>query len=330
MMVRIEKRVLVFAVSLLFFTTLGGGIGVLEAQASGLEQAQALLETEQVDQALQLLDRLLQKNKNHAEAYLLRSTGRIMNGDVRGGLADLKKALRVDPNLRQGWLNLAGLEIAQGRFQEAQEALEKAQEIDPGASDNALNLGAVVLMQGRRSEAAGYFDRYLQQEKGTAEAHYLVAGNYALAGLPENAVEHLRQAVEKNERMRLRARNDERFLALDHPAYQQLLNTDAYVLPPNAHTVAAAFRVPYDQKTNRLVYAVLEALRRQKIRYDPNVEATAGWALIWGEQLRIKVSNQSNGTGVVRLSAPAEQFSKDAWHRQSQALFKVIHEQLGS
>lgn len=307
-----------------------GSLGALApavGQVDRLAEAQGYLDGGQVEEALAVLDRLLKTDKKNAEALLLRSTGRIMNGDVQGGVVDLKKAIKMDPTLRQGWLNLAGLEIAQGRFEEAHRALLEAQKIDPTAHDNALNLGAVLLMQGKAKEAGPYFRRYLEQVRGSAEALYLVASNYALAGLPEPAVEHLRRAIQLDEHMRLRARGDERFLALRDPGYQELLATDSFTPTPDARKAAAAFEVPYNSENNRLVYAVLETLRKQKIPYNPNIEATTNWALVWAD-VRIKVSNQADGTGLVSISAPAEEFTPEEWQRRSQGFFRGIHTSL--
>ena len=82
------------------------------------------------------------------------------------------------------------------------------------------------------------------------------------------------------------------------------------------------------QSGNKLLYAVLDALRQLREPYDVAIEANPRWALIWGE-MRIKVTNQASGTGVVSLSAPAESFTAEEWHRRSQALFRKIHEILG-
>ncbi len=315
-----------------FFTTLVlvvffGGSGPLEASTPQLVRAQALLDEGRPEDALAVLDQILAGRRNDPQALLLRSTGRIMLADVQGGVADLKKALRLDPDLRQGWLNLAGLEIAQERYGEAKKALLEAQRIDPEASDNHLNLGAVDLLQGQLEKAAAAFEQYLAKERQSAEALYLVASNYALAGAQDLAIDTLEKAIRANERMRLRARDDERFLQLRTPAYSALLRTDSYRPPAGSHSAAAAFRAPYDPADNRLVYAVLNALRRLEIPYEAQIETTADWALVWAE-FRIKISNQSNGTGVVSVSAPAERFSGAEWQRKTQELFRTVHELL--
>ncbi len=294
-----------------------------------LAMAQRFLDQGQATQALEVLGNVLKKDKKNAQALFLRSTARIMEGDLGNGFKDLQQALKIDPGLRQGWLNLAGLEIAEGRFNAAYEALLEARKLDPSAPDNDLNLGAVLVMQGELDLAADHFERYLKTRATSAEAHFLVATNYALAGTEKPALEHLRSAIEIDERYRLRAREDERFLGLSSLDYKVLLNTDLYAVPKGAHQVAAAFKVSYRQSDNKLLYAVLDALKQLGEVYDPKIEANARWALIWAE-MRIKVTNQSDGTGVVRLSAPADHFTDDDWHRRSQELFATILQILGN
>lgn len=296
--------------------------------AAQLSQAQELVDSGRSSSALVLLDEMLAKGPKDGRVLLLRSTARIMEGDISGGVTDLHQAVKVDPRLRQAWLNLAGLEIAQRRFEEAYTALLEAQKLDPSAEDNDLNLGAVLVLRGRVGEGKQHFDRYLDQRRGDAEAHYLVAANYALAGVQSEAVAQLREAIQLNERFRLRARTDERFVGLDAEAYRQLLTTDLYQPPSNAHQASTAYKQGFDASDNKLLYAVLGALKKRKIPYDPNVEANEVWALVWAENLRIKVSSQSNGTGLVSLSADEESFSPEEWEKTTQQLFRTIYDLL--
>ena len=317
-------RAILVAVGLLVILAVPG---VAQHEAK-LAMAQRFLDQGEATQALEVLGEVLRKDKKNATALLLRSTGRIMAGDLAAGFADLERALAINPGLRQGWLNLAGLEIAERRYDAAYAALVKAQQLDPSAADNHLNIGAVLVLQEKLEEAAEHFDQYLVAQGTSAQAQFLVASNYAIAGSEDLAVEHLRQAITLDERYRLQARTDERFLNLNSLDYKVLLNTDLYSPPADAHQVAAAYRVPYRLGDNKLLYAVLDALKRLGETYDPKIEANPRWALVWSA-MRIKISNQSDGTGVVSLSAPASRFTKDEWHQRSQALFRAIHEILG-
>ncbi len=303
----------------------GGAHSPAVAQSDArLAQVQQHLDRGEATQALALLKTIMKRGKPSAEALLLRSTAHIMAGNAEDGFRDLKRALKIDPGLRQGWLNLAGLEIAEGNFDEAYDALLEARKLDPSAADNHLNLGAVLVMQHQLGKAREHFSAYLEQERDSADAYYLVASNFALAGEEDLAVEYLDKAIELDEHIRLTARSDDRFVALGGPEYRRLLNIDSYVPPPGAHTVSAAFEVPYRRTDPKLIYAVLDALKENGEIYNPNIEATDHWALIWGD-MRIKLFTQTNGTGVVSLSAPADRISPDEWHRRSQALFRAIH-----
>jgi tetratricopeptide (TPR) repeat protein len=291
-----------------------------------LAPVQARIESGDAAGALELLEKVMKQGKPSAEALLLRSTALIMAGDTPKGFKDLERALDIDPTLRQGWLNLAGLEIAEQRYGAAYEALEKARELAPDEPDNHLNMGAVLALQGKVDAASEHFDRYVEMSSGSAQSHYLVATNYALAGRELEAVAHLKRAVELDERVRLRARSDERFLALDSAEYRKLLATDVYEPPAGAHVAASAFNESYRRKDPKLVYAVLDALKVRGLPYDPTIEANEEWALIWTPDMRIKLFTQHDGAGVVRITAPRESFTDDQWAERTESLFRSIYE----
>jgi tetratricopeptide (TPR) repeat protein len=291
-------------------------------------QAQLLIDSGRPEDALRLLDGLLRRAPNDARALFLRSTARLVSGDVAGGRSDLERALALDPKNRQAWLTRAGLDIAETSHAAALAALGQAEALDPAALDNHLNIGAVLLLQGKLSEATDRFRRYLAAQPATAEPYFLVAKNYAAAGFAGLAVEHLRRAVGLDERSRLRARNDPSFAGLAANAgFQELLATDSYRPPPGAWTAARTYDAPYDGGSGKLLGAVLDALLTSGERFDPRVEVTPGWALVWGE-LRIKVSGPAGGGGTVEVSAPAERFTAPQWRERSERLFRAVTIQL--
>ena len=300
----------------------------VHAASERLGEVQALLDQGEAAKALELLERAI-RGKPDAAELLLRGTARIMLGEIAPGAADLERAVALDPSLRQAWMNLAGLEIAEAKYEKALGLLKKAHDLDPDAPDGHLNLGAVLVLLGRRAEAKTHFDRYLDLSRGSAEAHYLVAVNYALGGLQHLAIEALSKAITLDEHMRLRARQDDRFLGMDSLEYRVLLHTDDYVLPADHHQVAAAFRTSYEMRESRLLYSLLDSLRDASVGYSPEIETTARWAIVWGDGIRVKVYNQDNGTGVVSISGPKERFPEADWHRMTQEIFRSIHRNLG-
>ncbi len=261
-------------------------------------------------------------------ALLLRSTARCIGGELDLCREDLDRALELDPTLRQGWLNRAGLAIADKRYDDAIAALTQAERLDPGASDNAINLGAVYLLQGKLEPASREFERHLVANARSADAYYLVATNFALAGYSAFAAQNLGRAIELDERSRVRARSDANFaeLASTRP-FQVLLTSDTFVPPAGSASASRMYRSPYKGADSPLLVAVLNALQIAGTPMDPKVEVTDDWALLWSD-VRIKIARRSDQETAVELSAAPGKFSAEAWDRRSRELYESIEREL--
>lgn len=315
--------------------------GPLQAQkelkgklAEQVARAEALLDEENPSAALEILDQVLRKEDGVGRPYLLRSTARFMLGDLEAGSEDLDRALELDPSLRQGWLNLGALRLSQERWEDALTAWQRAEKLDPEASDNDLNIGTALLLLGRLAEAKDRFSSYLEGRGGDAEDLYLVAKNYALAGYQAPALQHLERAIAAEERMRLRARTDPAFSGLaDSEAFGRLLSEKRYQPPPGAYVADRTFRQGYDPQGGQLLGAVLEALRSSGIPFEPRVEVTERWAVIWSKA-RIEVDSiegDSGGNpsqGKVTLTAPPDAFTPAEWKAMTERLFQSIEQQI--
>ncbi|MCB1055499.1 MAG: hypothetical protein KDD11_08295 [Acidobacteria bacterium] len=299
-----------------------------------LAEAQRLIDAGRPLEVLHLLAPLTEGKTPSAEALLLESTARFMLGDVDKGREELEKALKIDPKLRQGWLNLGALHVADQEYGKALAAFDKARALDPKASDNDLNLGAVQLLLGKLPEAQERFAAYLAQaDRGTpdqaAEAHYLVAANYAVAGYAQLTVTELENAFRFDERLRLRARTDATFDDLRGDArYQRLLQTEFPRTGKDVLTARRSFDASYAGGEGRLLGAVLDALQESGIPFDSRVEVTPGWALVWGA-MRIDVRD-ADGGGVVEMSAPAGSLTPSQWQQRTTDLFARIAGRLAS
>jgi tetratricopeptide (TPR) repeat protein len=302
-----------------------------------LERAQALLDDGQAEQALALLDPLPRDRQEKARALLLKSTAEFMLGNQDEGRADLDRSLELDPSQRQGWLNRAGLDIAEQDYDGALEALEQARRLDPGAEDNHLNLGAVLLLQGKIGDATQHFERYLERAGDRADAYFLVAKNYAGRGYARLAVENLRRAVVLDERYRLLARTDPAFGPIaESPELRELLETDSYTPPTGARRALQSFDAAYDGGDGPLLSAVLAALRTLGEAFDPRVEVAPGWAVIHGDRMRIKISQgepsapgaedaaSATASALIEVSAAPDAFDAQAWSKRTDRLFREI------
>jgi tetratricopeptide (TPR) repeat protein len=295
-----------------------------------LAQAQELVDAGKAQEAIPLLDTLIKREPGNGRAYLLRSTARFLIDDIDGGKKDLDKALQLDPAQRQGWLNRGALEVSAKRYDAALAAFNQAEKLDPKAQDNDINIGAVLLLSGKLEPATQRFQAYLGKHAGVADAQYLVASNYAIAGYAALAVEHLHQAIALDERSRLRSRTDPNFAGLSREKrYTDLLATDSYKPSTGSHFASQNYEVPYDPEDGRLLGAVLEAMNLSKERYDASVESAPDWALIWGD-LRVKVTRGPEGKGRVEVSAPLDRLSGAEWKQRTDKLFKAVQIQLYS
>lgn len=307
-----------------------GDARLSEAEVTAsLAEARELIEANRPGEAEARLDRILDQQPKTAEALLLRSTARIMLGDLDRGRADLERSLEIDGQQRQGWLNLGAMEIAEQRWDAALAAFEAAEALAPNAPENDLNIGAVLLLQGKLEPASERFASYLSGGASrSAQGFYLVATNYALAGYAALAVEHLEEAIALDERIRLQARADPNFAALrSRPELQRLLATDSWRPAPGSYTATRTFGAPYQGGDGRLLKAVLDTLQLASVPFDSRVEVTPDWALIWGE-MRIKVTHGPEGRGRVEVSAEADRFTPAEWRERLEMLFEGIQHRL--
>jgi tetratricopeptide (TPR) repeat protein len=288
--------------------------------ADPLARAAELIDAGQPTEAIALLDARLREGEE-PRALLLRSTARFLLGDLDPGEQDLRRSLELDPTQRQGWLNLAALELASKHYDPAYQAFQRAESLDPKAPDNDVNLGATLLFLGRLEDASARFERYLAAQPNSGEAYYLVATNYAASGYASLALRHLTDAIRRDEKTRLRARTDANFSQIALlPDYQKLLMTDLYVPPPGALQASDVVAAPYSDADTRVVSAILDALGALRIPYDRRVEVTPEWALVWAD-MRIKVRRQAPDQTVIELSAPPASFTPQAFEQRARTLF---------
>ena len=295
-----------------------------EKHLEQLSQAQELLDAGDAEGAIKLLNKAVKAKPPLAEAFLMRSTANFIVGDLQAGRSDLEEALKIDPSLRQAWLNRAGLDLSEGDYDAALEALTRARDLDPGAIDNDLNLGVVLVLKGDVEPASQHFAAHIQRSGNSAESFYVVASNYAMAGLAGPAIEHLKQAIQLDERVRLNARTNSNFQDLEsNQRFQDLLLTDTFRPEPGSYHAAQNFDSPFSGPDGPLLSATLDALQFSGQPFDPRVEVTPDWALIWSEY-RIKITNAENGQGQVQLTAPPNSFTPSEWKRRSEDLFREI------
>jgi len=290
--------------------------------------AEAKVEQGDAAGALPLLERALKRDPRLARGYLVRSTAHHILGEQAAGKQDLERAIALDPSLRQAFLNRGAVAMAEGNNEAALADFQRARDLDPADPGGHLNVGMAELLIGRLDDAARSFESYLAAHPAEAQAQYVVARNYAMGGYAGLAIQSLQQAVALDERMRAAARTDANFAALEaNPRYQQLLAHDTWRPPAGTRTARRTVPGAYLAGRGPLLQATLDALHALREPYEPRVEVTPEWALMWGA-MRIKLYDSPDGQGIVELSAPPDRMPAAEWERRSDLLLHSIAAQV--
>lgn len=181
-----------FIVALLCAATL------LFGQAATLEHAWDLAANGQRDEAIQVAQKVVERNPKDADARLLLGSLLVERGDRIESIAQLLEAVRLRPESAQAQNALGE---AYRRFGDAKAALvpfQKAVDIKPAFGVAQENLGAVMVEIGDLSGAAEHLDRAIQllgHSDDAADAHYLRAKVYKAHSDVHKAAAQLEQAV---------------------------------------------------------------------------------------------------------------------------------------
>ena len=101
--------------------------------------------------------RISAKQEKEAEAYYYKGLSFMRKGQPYDALANIKKAIELNPDDPRFYDAAGLLYFATGRFDKAEEAYKKALELDPKYSDARHNLGVLYNRLGRYDEAIEQF-----------------------------------------------------------------------------------------------------------------------------------------------------------------------------
>lgn len=147
----------------------------------------ALVEMGQIHPGLADLDRAIELNPRSASAWNMRGLVRLEQyRDLAGAFADFSKAIEADSTDYRAWHNRATLQTRQRNYDGARHDYEQAVRADPSYADSHLGLGILELEAGRPEIAVEHLSRALQLKPDHADAHYERAQAHRdLGNLPE-------------------------------------------------------------------------------------------------------------------------------------------------
>jgi len=170
----------------------------LHAQQT-LERAWDLAGKGQRQEAIQLLQHLVQVEPNNADVRLLLGSLLMEGGQQSESLGQLTAAVRLRPKSAEAENALGEAYEKFGDSANAREAFRKAVAFNPAFGVAQLNFGRALLASGDAKLAPEHLDRAIQllgRTDDAADAHYLRAKAYTAEGDRQQAAAHLEAAVQ--------------------------------------------------------------------------------------------------------------------------------------
>ncbi len=149
------------------------------------------------------------RDKNSAEALLLRALIQRERGQRQGALADFGRALELRPDLVEAAVALAAFNLESGDAAAAAALLERALKYDRAHVSARLNLGDAYRLLGRSADALRELQWVVAKDASLAQVHYNLGLLYLfgqdLPGLsPKQAAEKAVEELELYKKMRPR------------------------------------------------------------------------------------------------------------------------------
>lgn len=136
------------------------------------------------------MHRLTHKVPKKAMKEMNRSVDARRKGDIENSLAHLQKAVEIDPEFTEAYVNLGARYMELKRFDDAQATLEKAVSIDPHCPEAHSNLALIYITKRMTKEAEASARRSVELNDGSPKAHFVLA--YALLAQNPRSLEALR------------------------------------------------------------------------------------------------------------------------------------------
>jgi tetratricopeptide (TPR) repeat protein len=142
------------------------------------------------------------RDKNNADARLLRATIFREQGRRKAAMEELQKVLELRPDLIEARLRLAAYMLEAGNASEARPLLEKALEYDPANVFVHLSLGDAYRLLGKPGDALAHLHWVSRKDERVAQTHYNLGLVYLFStGVPglseEQAIDKAIEAFER-------------------------------------------------------------------------------------------------------------------------------------
>jgi tetratricopeptide (TPR) repeat protein len=156
----------------------------------------ALVRDGQVAKGQVIINKIL-KNGDSAEARLLLGTTKLHVSDYPGALADLQKAVELNPNLPDVYAYFGLALMSTGDQAGAQKAFEQAVKNDPNSFESNLQMGVLLRENQNYDAALQYLHHALDVRPGDLGVRYQIAAAELSLGQVERARSDLEAIVKE-------------------------------------------------------------------------------------------------------------------------------------
>jgi tetratricopeptide (TPR) repeat protein len=146
----------------------------------------ALIRDGQTARGQIVIDQIL-KNGDSAEARFLMGTTKFMVNDLAGAVADLKKAVELNPDLPDVYSYYGLALLSTGDPASARKAFEKELTLDPNNFEANLRMGVLLRQDEDNENALKYFQHSLVLRPGDIGVRYQIAATELAMGQVESA-----------------------------------------------------------------------------------------------------------------------------------------------
>ena len=157
----------------------------------------ALLRDKQIDRGQQIVDRIL-RNGDSAEARLLLGMAKLEALEYPAAIADLTKAVELNPHLPDLYSYLGQAQMASGDMTAARAAFEKELAQNPNDFESNLRLAVLLKQDGDYDRARELLARALRVRPGDPGALYQVGATDLAAGDMDRACATLEKVVKQS------------------------------------------------------------------------------------------------------------------------------------
>ncbi|MCY7353247.1 MAG: tetratricopeptide repeat protein [Cytophagaceae bacterium] len=137
---------------------------------SWLEKGRQALSADKPKEAIESLNRAIEKNEQNARAFNARGVAYFELKDYTNALLDYEQAIKVQPDWYQPYFNRARLKVEQTDWEGALKDFSEAVSRQPDSSEVYTNRGTVLYNLGRLPEAMHDFDKAIQLKTTDATA----------------------------------------------------------------------------------------------------------------------------------------------------------------